>query len=171
MPTFSLRHLAVTLLPGVALLGTPLTGQADGYVEFGVTSESTPAVTLGMDRMFSLAHWHPQLELRLGTGLMLLPGDDGHDNAAWVVTPAFRWTFAGERGVFAEAGVGTALFLERHVEDSNLGSAFQFEDRLAIGLPFAGGELGASLIHYSNAGITNPNDGFEVFAVSYRHRF
>ncbi|MBD3896971.1 acyloxyacyl hydrolase [Halomonas sp. ML-15] len=165
----SLHHLAALLLPSLLLLGSPAASSADGYITLGATSEGQPALSLGLDRTFGLGYWHPQLELRLGSGILLLPGDDGDDNAAWTLTPALRWSFAGERGIFAEAGIGAALFLNTRHEGRNLSTAFQFEDRLAVGMPVGSGELSASLIHYSNAGIKRPNDGFETFAVGYRH--
>nr|WP_163501384.1 acyloxyacyl hydrolase [Halomonas socia] len=169
MRRVTLHRLAAALLPGIALLGSPAASLADGYATLGATSEGTPALSLGLDRTFSLVHWHPQLDLRLGSGLLLLPGDDGDDNAAWTLTPALRWTFAGERRIFAEAGIGAAVFLNTRHESRHLSSAFQFEDRLAVGMPLGSGELSASLIHYSNAGIKRPNDGFETLSVGYRH--
>jgi lipid A 3-O-deacylase len=159
---------AAALLPAMLLISLPAVGQSGGYVTLGATSEGEPAVSLGADRTFDLSHWHPQLDLRLATGLLLLPGDEGDDNAAWTLTPALRWTFAGEHDLFAEAGIGAALFLNTRYEDRHLATAFQFEDRLAIGVPLGRGELSASLIHYSNGGIKRPNDGFETLTLGYR---
>ncbi|APX94766.1 acyloxyacyl hydrolase [Halomonas sp. 1513] len=169
MRRVTLHRLAAALLSAMLLISLPAAGQSGGYATLGATSEGAPAVSLGLDRTFSLSHWHAQLDLRLGSGLLLLPGDDGDDNAAWTLTPALRWTFAGERGVFAEAGIGAALFLNTRHEGRHLSTAFQFEDRLAVGMPLGSGELSASLIHYSNAGIKRPNDGFETLSVGYRH--
>ncbi|WP_244287549.1 acyloxyacyl hydrolase [Vreelandella nigrificans] len=171
MQRISLRRLAAALLPGIILLSAPVMSQADGYIMLGATSKGAPAMSLGLDRTFDLARWHPQLTLRLGSGVLLLLGDDGDDNAAWTLTPALRWSFAGERGVFAEAGIGAALFLNTRHEERHLSTAFQFEDRLAFGMALGRGELSASLIHYSNAGIKRPNNGFEILSLGYRHSF
>ncbi|TVP52533.1 MAG: acyloxyacyl hydrolase [Halomonas sp.] len=169
MKRVSLGQLAAVLLPAMLLISAPAASQADAYVTLGTTSESTPAVSLGLDRTFDLSDWHPQLALRLGSGVLLLPGNDGDDNAAWTLTPALRWTFAGKRGVFAEAGIGAAVFMNTRLESRSLSSAFQFEDRLAFGMRLGSGELSASLIHYSNAGLKRPNDGFETLSLGYRH--
>ncbi len=61
-----------------------------------------------------------------------------------------------------------AGFSNTYVEDNNLGSSFQFEDRIGFGLRFAGGhEVGIRATHYSNAGIKSPNDGIESYALHY----
>ncbi|GAB2787259.1 acyloxyacyl hydrolase [Halomonas shantousis] len=165
------RSVASTLAAGLAVLAsasfTP--AQADVSVALGSSSESTPVYKVEVDRQFSLHQWHPALSLRLAGGAMWLPGDDDDDNAALLITPAFRYTFmSSSYRPFIEAGVGAAVFMNTHFEDRRLGSAFQFEDRLAAGMRVGPGELGVSATHYSNADIKSPNDGFEVYAVNYR---
>ena len=156
-----------TIVGVAALLGSgPL--MADWYVAAGATSESTAALTVEIDRLIGLERFHPRLDLRLGTGLLLLSSREQEGNAAWLFSPALRYTFAGQRGWFLEGGIGAALFLDTRVESRELSTAFQFEDRLALGMPWAGGELSLALTHYSNAGIRRPNDGFEVLALGYR---
>ncbi|MFY0989029.1 acyloxyacyl hydrolase [Halomonas sp. C05BenzN] len=156
-----------TVAAAAALLGSgPVL--ADWYLAAGATSESTAALTVEIDRMIGLERFHPRLDLRLATGLLLLSSREKDGNAAWRLTPALRYTFAGERGVFVEGGIGGALFLDTRVEARELSTAFQFEDRLALGLPWAGGELSLALTHYSNAGIRRPNDGFETLTLGYR---
>lgn len=118
--------------------------------------------------MHDLSRWHSALDLRLATGLLLLPGDNGDDNAAWKLTPALRYTSEGG-AAFLEAGAGGGLFMETGVGDQALSTAFQFESRLAVGLRFAfDSELGASAAHYSNARLDLPNEGFEVYSLVYR---
>jgi lipid A 3-O-deacylase len=82
----------------------------------------------------------------------------------------FVYEFAGERlRPFIEAGIGVAVFADTQIEDRDLGSMFQFEDRLGVGLRFGRGHtLGLRAIHYSNAGIKTPNDGVEVYSLYYR---
>lgn len=164
------RKSLVTTAPWMAtlLLATTSPANADLYLAAGATSENTAALKVELDHEFDLDHWHPQLSLRLGTGALLLSSDHDNGNLAWLITPAFRYTFTGESGVFVEAGIGASVFLDTRFESRELSTSFQFEDRLAVGMPFASGELNASITHYSNGGIKQPNDGFEVFALGYR---
>ncbi|PMR74764.1 acyloxyacyl hydrolase [Billgrantia endophytica] len=154
----------------VALAGLTASfpSMADIYLAAGATSESTAALRIEVDRVIGLERVHPQLDLRLGTGLLLLSSGEEDGNAAWLLTPALRWTFAHARQVFVEGNIGAALFLNTRVEDRQLSTAFQFQDRLALGLPAGNGELTLSLTHYSNGGIKRPNDGFEILSLGYR---
>lgn len=158
-------------MAGVVALGgltASLPGMADLYLAAGATSEATAALRIEVDRLIGLERFHPQVDLRLGTGLLLLSSGDEDGNAAWLLTPALRWTFDTTRQLFVEGSIGAAFFLTTRVEDRQLSTAFQFQDRIAAGLPLGRGELALSLTHYSNAGIKRPNDGFEVLSLGYR---
>ncbi|GHC28478.1 acyloxyacyl hydrolase [Aidingimonas halophila] len=165
-----LRYAPRTALILTWMLAVPSTSQADLYIAPGMTSEDTVTLTLGIDRDFPLDDWSPALSLRL-TGSLLLLERHGGDNAALTLSPALRYTFADTpTKPFLEAGIGGALFLDASMEDRDLSTAFQFEDRLAAGLHLDGGsEIGLSATHYSNASIKKPNDGFEVYSLTYRH--
>lgn len=157
------------LLSSVAL--SPAIAQADIYVSLGLTNESEPAIKLELDRDISLHTWHPALSLRLAGGALLLPGNEGDDNAALLLTPAFRYTFTTGSAArpFIEAGIGAALFLDTRHEGRQFSTAFQFEDRLAAGMHLGDGELSLAYTHYSNADIKTPNDGLDIVALGYRH--
>ncbi len=85
--------------------------------------------------------------------------------------PVFVYEFAGEKvKPFIEAGIGVAVFSGTRVGDQNLGGAFNFEDRMGAGLRFAKGQaVGVRAIHYSNAGMKQPNDGIESYSLYYTH--
>lgn len=164
----NVRALVGCALLGATLLG-PATVRADLYVALGTNNESEPTVKLELDREIALHDWHPALSLRLAGGVLLLPGNHGDDNAALLLTPAFRYTFDSALRPFVEAGIGAALFLDTRYEGRRFSTAFQFEDRLAAGMPLGGGELLLEYTHYSNADIATPNEGLDVVALGYRH--
>ncbi|MGR2738512.1 acyloxyacyl hydrolase [Billgrantia sp. Q4P2] len=143
-------------------------GLADLYLEGGVTSESTAAARIEIDTLIGFERLPPPLTLRLATGLLLLEGSEDERNAAWLATPALRWNFGKAGNVFVEGGIGAALMLHTRLESRELSSAFQFQDRLALGAALGAGELILSLTHYSNGGIKRPNDGFELLGLGYR---
>ncbi|MGQ4877855.1 acyloxyacyl hydrolase [Billgrantia sp. LNSP4103-1] len=162
-----MKNLMIGLGVGLAMASSqPIL--ADLYIAGGITSESTAAARIELDTLIGLERLHPQLDLRLATGLLLLEGDESKENAAWLFTPMLRYTFAGTRNVFVEGGIGAAVFLDARLGSRDLSTAFQFQDRIALGGSVGPGELSLSLTHYSNAGIKEPNDGIEVLALGYR---
>ncbi|MBD9485159.1 acyloxyacyl hydrolase [Pseudomonas sp. PDM14] len=99
-------------------------------------------------------------------------GDETSSNHSLSFTPVFVYEFAGENvKPYLEAGIGVAAFENTQLESNNLGSSFQFEDRIGAGLRFSGQEVGIRAIHYSNAGIKQPNDGVEAYSLHYRMSF
>lgn len=155
------------------LMGHSFTAQAAG-VEFGVgqTSDSTMTYRLGMQ--FDWDKSWLQSDVGRLTGYWsgaytYWDGDKTASNHSLSFSPVLVYEFAGQNiKPYVEAGIGIAVFANTEYEDNKLGSAFQFEDRFGFGLRFAGGhEVGIRATHYSNAGISNPNDGVESYALHY----
>ena len=160
------------------LLVMPVTHALDGItVQIGESSENTTTYRIGAQWEFGRTLWQSA-----GGGMQL----DGYWDAGvtrWsslgatslTLTPMFRLNFATSvAGVtpFLEGGIGAAYFTETDLDDQDLGSKFQFEDRLGAGLRFASGsEVGVRYYHYSNAGIKQPNDGIDMAALYYRQTF
>lgn len=97
-------------------------------------------------------------------------GNTAHSVSA---APVFVYTFTGgERRPFIEFGIGAAAFSRSRVGDRRLGSRLHFEDRLGAGIAFGNGRrLGLRVIHYSNAGLKDPNQGINSWSVVYSHSF
>lgn len=160
------------------LLVMPAALALDGItVQIGESSESTTTYRLGAQFEFGRTLWQSD------AGGVKLDGYwdaavtrwSGLDATSLSLAPMFRLSFsASDEGVspFLEGGVGASYFTETELNDQDLGSKFQFEDRLGAGLSFNNGsEVGVRYYHYSNAGIKQPNDGIDMGAVYYRMSF
>lgn len=98
-------------------------------------------------------------------------GDQAGGRHAISFAPVFMYEF-GEGNIkpFVEAGIGVALFTGTTAGDQKFGSAFNFEDRIGAGLKIGDTQkVGLRVIHYSNAGIKEPNDGIESYSIFYSH--
>lgn len=156
-----------------ALMGQGFTAQAAG-LEFGVgqTGESSMTYRLGLQWGWDKSWWQSDVGRLTGywsAAYTFWDGDQSASNNSLSFSPVFVYEFAGQSvKPYVELGLGMALFSSTEVENNNLGSAFQFEDRIGFGLRFAGGhEVGIRATHYSNGGITDPNDGIESYALHY----
>lgn len=160
------------------LLSIPAAQALDGITfQIGESSESTTTYRIGAQFEFGRNLWQSQ------SGGVQLNGYwdagvtrwSGLDATSLTLTPMFRLSFgASDGGVtpFVEGGIGASYFTETDLDDQDLGSKFQFEDRLGAGLMFAGGsEVGIRAYHYSNAGIKKPNNGINMAAIYYRLGF
>jgi hypothetical protein len=81
------------------------------------------------------------------------------------ITPVFRWEADDKLGLYADAGIGAALF-------SSVSTAYEFADHVGVGYVFANKwELGARLQHYSNGGIKHPNGGVNLFMLKAAYHY
>ena len=134
------------------------------------------ALVLGGFWEFSAVHFESELDR--GDPGVSLGGETNLDALAasfvFRLQPSAQWTVTP----FAEFGIGAAFVSDTDIITDDydghvdLGSAFQFEDRIAVGLkgniPI---ELVFSVFHYSNGGLKLPNDGinFHELKVTWRY--
>src|SRR5690554_4850909 len=156
----------------------PTSHALDGVtLQIGESSENTTTYRVGAQFDFGRTLWQSA-----GGGVQLGGYWDAgvtrwsrRDATSLTFTPVFRLSFgAADSGMtpFIEGGIGLSYFTETDLDDQDLGSKFQFEDRLGVGLRFnRGSEVGLRYYHYSNAGIKNPNDGIDMAALYYRLPF
>ncbi|HAW21865.1 MAG: acyloxyacyl hydrolase [Gammaproteobacteria bacterium] len=142
----------------------------------GRTGESTMTYRLGAQMDFNRSWFETGVGRLTGywdAGYTYWEGDETSSNHSISLAPVFVYEFStGSVKPYLEAGIGIAAFENTEIENNDLGSSFQFEDRFGAGLRFAGGqEIGLRAIHYSNAGIKDPNDGIETYALHYRASF
>ena len=102
-----------------------------------------------------------------------------HDNRfLWDlgVTPSLE--VGGDRTLigypYAELGIGGHVLSQTNVGTKYLGSSFQFGEFLGVGVQF--GEqrecsVSARILHESNAGLSEPNNGLTVFELRVSYSF
>ncbi|MDX5373666.1 MAG: acyloxyacyl hydrolase [Pseudomonadaceae bacterium] len=166
----------LSLAVSAALAMGSLSAQAvDFTAAIGQSGDSTMVYRLGAQWDWNTSWWQSDTGRLTGywdAGYTYWDGDETSSNHSLSFSPVFVYEFAGETvRPYIEAGIGVALFESTELEDNDLGSSFQFEDRIGAGLRFSGQEIGIRAIHYSNAGIKNPNDGAETYTLHYRTRF
>lgn len=148
---------------------------ADLAFSVGSTNDSTMTYRLGLQCDFGRNFTESSSGRLTGywdTAYTYWQGDKTASNNSLSLTPVIVYEFAGETvKPYVEAGIGVALFSDTELEDQDLGSSFQFEDRLGVGLRFNGHEIGLRAMHYSNAGFSSPNDGAENYSLHYALAF
>ncbi len=143
----------------------------------GMTGQSDMTYRIGVGMDWDKTWW--QSSLGHLTGYWDLgftywgAGDHTSSRQSVSFAPVFVYEFGGGNVVpFVEAGIGIAGFSGTHVGNRDLGSAFNFEDRLGVGLKIAQQHrVGVRIIHYSNAGISEPNEGIESYSLYYSMNF
>lgn len=161
-----------------ALLTQPALADRGFTLELGQSSESEPTYRAGMQFDFGKPIWQSD------AGAVVLGGYwdagltywDGIDAFSATLAPMFQLNFPramNDVTPFVEAGIGAALFSKTDLAPgADIGSTFQFEDRLGVGMRFASGsEVGVRYYHYSNASIKQPNQGIDKAALYYRFNF
>ena len=97
--------------------------------------------------------------------------DNTNSISAVAYSPVFAYQFRDTFISYAVLGVGVSYFSDSQVKDRDLGSRFQFEDRLGVGWQWASHDLSLVYMHYSNAGIEAPNEGLDMLLLSYAFIF
>ena len=166
----------LSLAAAAALALGSLSAQAvDFTAAIGQSGDSTMVYRLGAQWNWDSSWWHSSVGRLTGywdAGYTYWEGDETSGNHSLSFSPVFVYEFAGESvQPYIEAGIGVAAFTSTELEDNDLGSSFQFEDRIGAGLRFSGQEIGIRALHYSNAGIKQPNDGVEAYTLHYRTSF
>lgn len=166
------RLLCLAALAAALMGQTSLTQAAGLEFSVGQTGQTSQTYRLGMK--FDWDKSWLQSDVGRLTGYWdgaytYWDGDKRSSNNSLSFSPVFVYEFAGQNvKPYIEAGIGVAVFSNTQIEDNKLGSAFNFEDRIGFGVRFNGGhEVGIRATHYSNAGIKEPNDGIESYALHY----
>lgn len=166
---------ALALLATASLGGAGALQAADVTAAIGQSGDSTMVYRLGAQWDWQRSWFQTDVGRLTGywdLGYTYWDGDETASNHSLSFSPVFVYEFAGQSvRPYIEAGIGVAAFSSTELEDNRLGSSFQFEDRIGVGLRFSGQEVGLRAVHYSNAGLKNPNDGVEAYTLHYRMSF
>lgn len=155
------------LLAGMATgntFGASLTGA------IGATSQGQLTERIGIESEWNESVWGENFSGYWDLGLTNWEkGDKASQRQSISFAPVFVYTFKGESvSPYVEAGIGLGVFNGTTVGDRNIGSSVHFEDRIGFGLKFKNdSKVGIRAIHYSNAGIKQPNAGIESFSLFY----
>lgn len=174
-----LKHALFSgLLLGSAALCAPLAQAVDGAtLEVGSITGADTSYRVALQWDFGATLWQS------ASGTVKLNGFwdagfrhwGGKSANSIGLSPVLRLEFADQGGwqPYLEGGIGVALFNRTDLGNStDLGSKFQFEDRIGLGVRFADRhELGLRWYHYSNAGIKQPNSGIETTTLHYTRHF
>ncbi len=97
---------------------------------------------------------------------------DSDSNFGIALSPVFTYNFTlGKLQPYIEGGIGVSLWSDTMIAGRNLSSKFLFEDRIGLGLKYENYDFSFRYMHYSNAGIVQPNSGIDIFIASITYKF
>jgi lipid A 3-O-deacylase len=85
-------------------------------------------------------------------------------------SPVFVYYFGYELNSvrpYLNAGIGVAMISDRKIGDRDLSSNFLFENRMGFGLRGKRFDIHFRYLHYSNADLKKPNEGIDIFMISF----
>ena len=172
-----MRKLGVLAAVAAVSMGQAVAVQAaDISFSVGQTGDSTWVYRLGLQSNWDASWWQTGVGRLTGYwdgAYSYWQGDKTASNHSLSFAPVFVYEFSGFTYTpFIEAGIGLAAVSKTEVGDQRLGSAVNFEDRIGFGLKLpAEQKIGIRAMHYSNAGIKQPNDGIESYSLFYSKGF
>lgn len=92
---------------------------------------------------------------------------------AIALSPVFTASFCSDCQYvpYIEAGIGAAVLSDDQIAGRQLSTAFQFEDRIGIGFRSDRLDLHVRYMHYSNADLSKPNDGMDIYIAGLAYKF
>lgn len=190
---FCIPLLVAVSLGGAALpaYGQPVPSSDAGSSQVSVLDESFPGqgwgIRLGVQnhyRKIALIYQTPtwwgyrfengwgRVDLNAELGVSYWNASHGDPDSLWQLsaTPMLRWW--PKEYFYTEIGVGATVLSRTRFADRNLGTAFQFGDHIGFGVLINGAhQLGLRYSHFSNGGIKLPNDGLDVYQLTYTYRY
>ncbi len=105
--------------------------------------------------------------------------DETDTNFTVAVTPVIvkqLGTINSKYPVYLEAGIGVSVVSDQHFAGKDIGSHYQFEDKLGLIVALEDSdqvshELAMRFIHYSNGGLNDDNPGLDFLNLAYIAHF
>jgi len=72
---------------------------------------------------------------------------------------------------YIEAGVGVSLISDKIIDNRNMSSYFQFENRIGLKIKIDRFDFHIRYMHYSNAFLAQPNDGIDILLAGIAFAF
>ena len=136
---------------------------ADVTAAIGQSGDSTMVYRLGMQWDWGSSWMQSDVGRLTGywdLGYTYWDGDETASNHSVSLSPVFVYEFAGETvKPYIEAGIGVALFADTDLEDNDLGSSFQFEDRIGLGLRFVNARTAFGSVLHADIAFPLNRDG------------
>ena len=98
-------------------------------------------------------------------------------NTVIAISPVFTSDFYTNKELFMlrwEFGIGISVAEKTKFAKKDIGTHFQFEDRLGIAIDFGRNfnqTISIRYFHYSNAGLDNKNSGVDFLGLAYAYKF
>jgi len=141
-------------------------------VAFGKASEGIDVLRLAWRKPWS-ARWRVSATGELsGMHVMSLNRWQDADESinALAYSPVVVYRLHKAPITYVKFGIGVAYLSATQIKNRNLSSYFQFEDQIGIGWEWGAHDLSLVYMHYSNAGIEDPNHGIDIVMFSYARR-
>jgi lipid A 3-O-deacylase len=171
-------NIRIILASAIVLsLASPFANAASVSGAVGVTGQGEMIYRAGLEQAWEKRWWVTDTGHVSGYWDAAYTYWEGGDEASGAhslsFSPVFAYEFAGWRYTpYIEVGIGVAFFSKTDVGEQQLGSSFNFEDRIGVGLKLSDSKkVGLRAIHYSNAGIKDPNEGIESYSLFYTQSF
>jgi lipid A 3-O-deacylase len=89
-------------------------------------------------------------------------------------SPVFVYYFGDKSNSihpYIEGGIGGACLSDTEIQNRDMSSHLQFEDRAGVGIRTKSFDFNFRYMHYSNAEIVEPNDGIDIFMFTLSYIF
>ncbi len=99
---------------------------------------------------------------------------EGDEIYGIALSPVFVYNMGSKSNTihpYIEAGIGVACISDTMIKSRNMTTNLHFEDRIGVGIKTESFDLNAKYMHYSNAGIKQPNSGIDIFIFTMSYIF